>query len=276
MPTKIITMISTIIKRACPLLMAACAVQSVSALPQDSRRPGGIAVIALNSESGEVRYGQQRVLVAQENGQRYAILGIPLSVAPGPVQVNTAQGPVTVQVQPYRYAEQRLNVKNQAFVDPDADQLSRYQREAEEQNQVYRSFNASNWQAFPHFITPTAGRFSNSFGRRRFFDGEPRAPHSGLDIPAPTGQAVVAPADGVVAQTGDYFFNGRTILIDHGQGLVSMLCHLSDIHVSKGQQVRQGGVVGRVGSTGRVTGAHLHWSLSLNDARVDPQLVLSR
>ena len=127
---------------------------------------------------------------------------------------------------------------------------------------------------FPSFIPPTAGKFSNSFGRKRFFNNEERAPHSGLDIPAPIGQKVVAPADGIVVQTGDYFFNGKTVLIDHGQGLISMFCHLSKIEVSKGQHITQGELLGLVGNTGRVTGPHLHWGMSLNDARIDPQLLL--
>lgn len=127
---------------------------------------------------------------------------------------------------------------------------------------------------FPSFIPPKAGKFINSFGRKRFFNNEERAPHSGLDIPAPIGQKVVAPADGIVVQTGDYFFNGKTVLIDHGQGLISMFCHLSKIEVSKGQHITQGELLGLVGNTGRVTGPHLHWGMSLNDARVDPQLLL--
>jgi murein DD-endopeptidase MepM/ murein hydrolase activator NlpD len=105
-----------------------------------------------------------------------------------------------------------------------------------------------------NFISPTKGKFSNSFGRKRFFNGEERAPHSGLDIPAPVGQKVIAPADGIVVQTGNYFFNGNTIMIDHGQGLISMFCHLSKIDVEKGQAIRQGQLIGLVGKTGRVTG----------------------
>lgn len=103
---------------------------------------------------------------------------------------------------------------------------------------------------------------------------EERAPHSGLDIPAPVGQKVIAPADGIVVQTGNYFFNGNTIMIDHGQRLISMYYHLSKIDVEKGQAIRQGQRIGLVGKTGRVTGAHLHWGMSLNNARVDPQLFL--
>ena len=135
-------------------------------------------------------------------------------------------------------------------------------------------------------LTPAHGQhFQNLFDqqqensvthleKKRLFNGEERAPHSGQDIPAPVVQKVISPADGIVVQTGNYFFNGNTVLVDHGQGLISMFCHLSKIHVEKGQHIRQGEQLGLVGKTGRVTGAHLHWGMSLNNARVDPQLFI--
>lgn len=247
----------------------------VFALPQDSRRAGGIAVIPLAQNVTEVKYNGLPVLVTQPNSQRYAIFGIPLSTPVGTLQLQTNAQPIQIEVKSYKYAEQRLTVKNDDYVNPKQEQLDRYAREAKEQNDIYTSFTAAQSADFPRFIRPTAGKFSNSFGRKRFFNGEERAPHSGLDIPAPVGQKVVAPAAGVVVSTGDYFFNGQTVLVDHGQGLISMFCHLSKISVSKGQKLNQGEVLGLVGKTGRVTGAHLHWGMSLNNARVDPQLFLA-
>ncbi|MBJ9984860.1 peptidoglycan DD-metalloendopeptidase family protein [Acinetobacter sp. S40] len=243
-------------------------------LPQDSRRPGGIAVIALSPDIEYVRFNQEKVLITQENSQRYAILGIPLNTPIGLLKLDTNKQPIQIEIQPYAYAEQRITVKNQDYVNPSEAQLTRYASEAKAQNDIYNSFTASTWQSLPHFIRPTSGQFSNSFGRKRFFNGEERAPHSGLDIPAPIGQKVIAPADGIVVQMGDYFFNGKTVLIDHGQGLISMFCHLSKIEVKQGQKIHQGEVLGLVGKTGRVTGPHLHWGMSLNNARVDPQLFL--
>lgn len=259
------------------LLGAACLLPLHSAfaqLPQDSRRAGGIAVIPLSANTTQVFYEQKPVLITQEGTQRYAVFGIPLSAPLGSLSLSTNTTPIQIEVTPYRYVEQRLNVKNQDYVNPNQDQLDRYAREAKEQNDIYNSFTQSNRDSFPNFIRPTAGKFSNSFGRKRFFNGEERAPHSGLDIPAPVGQKVVAPADGVVVGTGNYFFNGNTVLIDHGQGLISMFCHLSKINVEKGQRIQQGEILGLVGKTGRVTGPHLHWGMSLNNARVDPQLFL--
>lgn len=247
---------------------------AIAQVPQDSRRPGGIAVVPLTADITQVTFQQKPVLISQEGQQRYAIVGIPLSTPLGSVQLDTNKTPIQIEIKPYPYAEQRIKVTNQDYVNPNQSQLDRYAQEAKEQNDVYSSFTKSSWQTLPAFIRPTSGKFSNSFGRKRFFNGEERAPHSGLDIPAPIGQKVVAPADGVVIQTGSYF-NGQTVLIDHGQGLVSMFCHLSAIKVEKGQHIRQGETLGLVGKTGRVTGPHLHWGMSLNNARVDPQLFLN-
>ncbi|MGK5736968.1 peptidoglycan DD-metalloendopeptidase family protein [Acinetobacter junii] len=247
---------------------------SVAESPKDSRRAGGIAVIPLSDQITQVFYNHKPVLISRENSKRYAVFGIPLSAPVGILSLETNIAPIQIEINAFSYAEQRLNVKNQDYVNPTQAQLNRYAREAKEQNDIYDSFTNNTWTQFPNFISPTKGKFSNSFGRKHFFNGEERAPHSGLDIPAPVGQKVIAPADGIVVQTGNYFFNGNTIMIDHGQRLISMYCHLSKIDVEKGQAIRQGQRIGLVGKTGRVTGAHLHWGMSLNNARVDPQLFL--
>jgi len=109
---------------------------------------------------------------------------------------------------------------------------------------------------------------------RRFFNGEERNPHSGLDFAASTGTPIKAPAAGKVILVGDYFFNGKTVFVDHGQGLISMFCHLSAIDVELGQEIPRGGVLGKVGSTGRATGPHLHWNVSLNGSRIDPAIFI--
>jgi murein DD-endopeptidase MepM/ murein hydrolase activator NlpD len=110
---------------------------------------------------------------------------------------------------------------------------------------------------------------------RRIFNGESRNPHSGMDIAAPVGTPVRAPLAGTVIDTGDYFFNGNTVFVDHGRGVISMYCHLSAIDVIPGQHVAAGTTLGKVGMTGRVTGPHLHWALSLNRAWVDPELFVA-
>lgn len=268
------------IKTLLGLIISLAANAAWAQLPQDSRRAGGIAVIEIPTQAAAATFQGKPVAITTTAGKRYAVVGLPLDLATGAVLLDVAlpdqsQQQLPIEIQNHQYREQRLTIKDQSKVTPNPAQLERYAREAAEQKAAYQVFTPMPaTAAFPSFIKPTAGRYSSPFGFKRFFNGEPRAPHAGIDIAAPTGQAVQAPAEGVVIQTGDYFFNGQTVMIDHGQGVMSMLCHLSRIDVQIGDRVVQGQTIGLVGATGRATGAHLHWTLSLNDARVDPMLVL--
>ncbi len=247
---------------------------SHAALPQDSRRAGGIAVIEVSPATKTATLDDQSVALVTENNKNYAIVGIPISTTTGIHTLKTDQGNFDFSVADYAYPEQRLTIKDQSKVTPDPEQLERYGREAVEQTTIYKAFSPAQSSGFPNFVLPAHARFSSPFGFKRFFNNEPRAPHAGLDIAAAFGSVAHAPASGIVVQTGDYFFNGQTVMIDHGQGIVSMLCHLSRIDVQIGQTVAQGDDIGLVGKTGRATGPHLHWGVSLNNARVDPLLVL--
>lgn len=265
------------------LLTSAVIAGTAFATPQEARVPGGIAILPLPSNlPAEItaRYDGHPVRIEKNaDGSRQLIIGIPIASAPGKasVQIEAGQKTETLSftIAEKKYEEQHITLPpgNEKHVHPGEAELARYARETKEQQAVYKRFS-DNAQPWPEFIMPTKGTANQSFGRKRFFNGEARAPHLGMDIAAPQGQRAWAPAAGVVAQTGDYFFNGRTVMIDHGNGLISMLCHLSRIDVKAGDVLKQGDAIGLVGSTGRSTGPHLHWTVSLNDARIDPLLVL--
>lgn len=244
--------------------------------------PGGVAVLALGDadRAPEVTYQGRRVLVVKEEGKQWiAIVGIPLSVKPGEQQavVNDARGQrnLSFKVGAKEYVAQHITLKNPRQVDPNPDDMKRIEREMAEQSAANRGYRAGVTPSNLLLDRPVSGgRLSSPFGLRRFFNGQERNPHSGLDFAVPAGTPIKAPAAGVVVLVGDYFFNGKTVFLDHGQGFVSMFCHMSAIDVKVGDEVSRGGVVGKVGATGRATGPHLHWNVSLNDARVDPAIFI--
>ncbi|TLX63787.1 M23 family peptidase [Stutzerimonas nosocomialis] len=241
--------------------------------------PGGVAVIGVgdaDSSAPSVYFDGRPVLVVKEEGKRWiAIVGLPLKTKPGEHFIDTPQGRTAFQVGSRDYHEQHITLKDQRKVTPNPDDLKRIERELDEQTRAYRQFSKTQPSNLL-FDKPVNGPLTSPFGLRRFFNGEERNPHSGLDFAAKTGTPIKAPANGKVILVGDYFFNGKTVFLDHGQGLISMFCHLSAIDVKVGDRVARGGVVGKVGATGRATGPHLHWNVSLNDARVDPSIFIGK
>ncbi|XOV90214.1 MAG: peptidoglycan DD-metalloendopeptidase family protein [Pseudomonadota bacterium] len=244
------------------------------ALPAADPVPGGIALVELPAAATGARYRGKPVMVLEADGNRFAVVGIPLSAKAGTHKLELS-GAATINfpVRDKRYQEQRLTIKDDRKVNPYAEDMERIRKEREEMDAVFDSF--SNRVPSTRFVRPATGPISSPFGLKRFLNDQPRSPHSGLDIAAPDGDPIIAPARGRVAATGNYFFNGNTVLLDHGQGLISMYCHMSRIDVAVGDEVQTGQVLGAIGMTGRVTGPHLHWSVSLSDARVDPNLFLS-
>jgi hypothetical protein len=248
-------------------------------LPRSDAVPGGIATIALGPADAPrpaVRFNGERVLVTRHQGAWQAIVGLPLTLAPGTHELTVAgdRARYTFVVRAKHYPAQHLTIKEKRYVEPNAAELKRIEREQTIVARAFATWNELDTPAFG-FAAPAAGRLTSGFGLRRFFNGQPRAPHSGLDIAAPQGTPVRAPAAGRVIETGDYFFNGNTVFLDHGQGLISMYNHLDTIAVIPGARVAPGDVLGTIGMTGRVTGAHLHWTVSLNNARIDPALLLT-
>ncbi|WP_421152861.1 peptidoglycan DD-metalloendopeptidase family protein [Aeromonas dhakensis] len=239
--------------------------------------PGGVAVVPLGSEAQAptARYQDKPVLVVREEGKRWiAIVGIPLKSQPGPHQLQVSDGrTLSFTVGSKHYREQHIKLKNGRQVNPLAEDMARINRELAEQTRAYQTFSPAQPSNLL-FDKPVEGPLSSPFGLRRFFNGEERNPHSGLDFAVGAGTPIKAPAAGKVILIGNYFFNGNTVFVDHGQGLISMFCHMSKVDVKLGQSLPRGGIVGRVGATGRATGPHMHWNVSLNDARVDPAIFI--
>ena len=251
------------------------------ALPRESRVPGGVALLRVG-DATEPRPAVSRdgvpVWVSRQATQWVAAVGLPLSLQPGEQQVEVrstdgAARTITFTVKPKRYPVQHVTLRDQAMVEPPADVMARIERESAHLK-VVRSQWRETAATDAAFVQPARGRLSGRFGGSRVLNGKPRAPHAGLDVAVMTGTAVLAPADGVILDIGDYYFCGKTMFIDHGNGLLSLFCHLSEWDAKVGDSVRKGQAVARSGATGRASGPHLHWSVYLNGTSVEPELFL--
>ena len=260
-------------------LMGFSMLSAATELPRPLAVPGGVAILEVPGDPQKppvVTFDGNRVMVLPGAEGWRAIVGIPLARAPGAAAIEILGGkaPLTqgFTVEGKMYATQRLKVEPK-HVDLSPEDAARVEREQPRIRAAMATFS----DAAPvtmKFASPVKGPRSSSFGLRRVFNNQPRNPHSGMDIAAPTGTAIYAPAPGKVIETGDFFFNGNSVFIDHGQGLVTLYCHLSKIEVKPGTEVKTGDKLGEVGATGRVTGPHLHWGVALNRAFVDPALFL--
>lgn len=271
----------SILIRCAVLLLGASPVLAFSyTLPRESAVPGGVKILKLDIHSASMPYVDvdgQRALVVQDGSSWIAVIGIPLSAPLAPRQVIVRSGDAREELQfpigDKQYASQSLKVA------PGQVNLSKADLERVSRDRAIIEHAMSRWTDEPpetmRMPQPIPGVRSSSFGMRRIFNGESRNPHSGMDIAAPVGTPVRAPIAGTVIDIGDYFFNGNTVFVDHGRGMISMYCHLSAIDVRPGQHVAAGTTLGKVGMTGRVTGPHLHWGLSLNRAWVDPELFVA-
>jgi murein DD-endopeptidase MepM/ murein hydrolase activator NlpD len=273
--------------RRAPLHGAAlllCAIPALALgypLPRESTVPGGVKILRLDVHGESMPYVDvegHRALVVREGSGWIAIIGIPLAAKLTAQQLvvvhsGDARQELQFSIEDKQYASQSLKVA------PAQVNLSKADLERVNREKSIIEHAMSRWtDAQPETLRmpqPVPGVRSSSFGMRRIFNGESRNPHSGMDIAAPVGTPIRVPLAGTVIETGNYFFNGNTVFVDHGRGMISMYCHLSAIDVIPGQRLATGATLGKVGMTGRVTGPHLHWGLSLNRAWIDPELFVA-
>ena len=272
------------IRQPLAALLFSCVLPGIAlALPTASNVPGGVALIGLgatasNEAPPRAWLGERQVLVAAENGQWTAVVGLALDLLPGRHELRVSTGysqkALHFEVGSKHYPEQRITLKDSSKVQLSPADEERAVREIETIQALKRHWRDAD-DSNSNFILPAQGRLASRFGLRRVFNGEPRAPHSGLDLAVARGTPIKASAHGKVLATGDYFFNGKTVFIDHGEGLISMYCHLERIDVQAGESVGQGQPLGRSGMSGRASGPHLHWSVVLNGVMVDPELFIA-
>ena len=251
-----------------------------ASMPRPAAVPGGVAFIKLGSgpTPPTARFQGNRVLIAGNETEWLALVGVPLETKAGsklPLVIERdGREPATLRfvVGRKQYATQRLSVKpGQVELSPE--DLARYEIERAHLSEMRKTFTDAAPESMA-LIQPCEGPRSDTYGQRRIFNGQSRNPHNGMDIAAPEGAPIVAAGEAKVIDVGDYFFSGNTVILDHGQGFLTLYAHLSAVEVAVGDRVATGARIGRVGATGRVTGPHLHFSVFLNSVAVDPGLFL--
>jgi len=250
-----------------------------------SLRPGEVIVLTIvppqSADTIRVRVFDREIPAYRDGDSWRAIVGVDLDVKPGTYRVSVesvrpgdvSRGRYDLRIVPRTFRTRRLTV-NQAFVTPPTSEQPRIAREAALLSSTWHSSSANRLWTTP-FVRPVPHAANSAFGTRSVFNGTPRNSHGGADFLSPAGTPVHAPNAGRIVVARSLYFSGNAVIIDHGLGVFSMLAHLSRIDVQEGDVVTAGQLVGLVGATGRVTGAHLHWAVRAGDARVDPLSLLT-
>ena len=265
------------------LIYAAALLSSFSsfAQPQQALVPGGIALLEVPDykEDTKIYFKDKRIAVFPYKDTWIAMAGIGLSTKPGDYDISVKQSDgrssnTKVSIKYKKYDEQHLTIKNKRKVNPNKEDNERIVSESKRKKSAKKQFTETRPNV--DFIWPVSGRISSIFGLRRFFNEQERRPHSGLDIAGEEGTPIKASASGRVIDAGDFFFSGNMIYLDHGQGIISLYAHLSEIAVKPGDIVKQGDIIGNLGQTGRVTGPHLHFAIISNQTLIDPVFMLPK
>lgn len=250
---------------------------------------GSLLLIELKSAKPLVEvqgeWGERIVPLWQEGAdetRRRGLLGVDLEKAPGEYELKitgqTASGErvgcnVMVAVAKGQFATEKLQVEKQ-FVEPSPEQVKRANDERQKLRDIFDRVTPERLWDGPFRIPLDGVTTGSNFGKRRILNGNPGSPHGGMDLPGTTGTPVHAAQRGRVALAEELFFSGNTVVMDHGLGIYTLYAHLSEIDVKTGDSLETGAVLGKVGATGRVTGPHLHWGLTVERARVNPLLLV--
>ncbi len=245
------------------------------AFPESNPVPGGIILLPLekNLKADTARFKNRKLAIVSNRNQRFLLVGLSLSTKPGRYSVDIQNNmgkseKLDFTVKSKTYKAQYLTIKNKRKVNPYEKDMDRILSEKKRKNKARKNWAPKSPSA--DFTVPVDGRISSIFGLRRFFNEQARRPHSGLDIAAPQGTPIKAIESATVIESGNFFFSGNMVYLDHGQGLISLYAHMHTINVKPGDKIQKGEIIGTVGETGRVTGPHLHLAVIANQTLVDP------
>jgi len=251
--------------------------------------PGGIIVARLTAapavQQASLKVGKTIIRLGPPGSELepFGLFGLDLGLEPGPQAVSltvryddgrTETAKASITVGPREFPQKKLTVAAK-YVTPPREVEERIQRESELLGMIY-GLETPQWLGEGPFIIPHEGKMAANFGERRVYNNVPRSSHAGVDIAAPAGAPVRAANSGRVVLSRDLYFSGKTVIIDHGLGLLTVYGHFSELRVKRGEDVEKGGVIGLAGSTGRSTGPHLHWSARLRQSRVRPAALVGR
>ncbi len=230
---------------------------------QLSGNPGEIIAIKIEKESSNLS------LTIEKDNKLYQLIPLPFNKQGEYLTINKKE----IYINKKDFGESRITISDTSKVNLNQKDLERVNIESQIINNALNTFSRS-FKSELNFIKPVEGLISSRYGKKRFINGTPRSPHLALDIAAVTGTPIVAPDYGKIILVGNFFYSGNFIIIDHGYGLLSSYSHLSKIDISENEFVQKGQKIGEVGSTGRVTGPHLHWTIYLNKVRINPEVII--
>ena len=253
-------------------------------IPSHNPVPGGIYIKKLAVQTPKppklYLYNHQVMTLPEKSHSNrwYALIGIPLSARKNAIALDMRfpiNKKIQLDIKKKKYGRQRLTIKNKKYKKLNHKQKQRIAREKKEIKLLLKHRSQRDpWQE--SYELPLNGRITSQFGLRRTFNRKNAGNHLGVDIAAPLGKKVKAPASGVVLAIKNQFYNGRTVYLDHGNGVITVYTHLNRIFVKARHHVAKGKSIGTVGLTGRTTGPHLHWETIINQIHVDPMLIIQK